>query len=36
MKFKNGSILNTRDILYVELRKIERTVKWKIANFFRM
>lgn len=27
MKFKNGSILNTRDILYVELRKIERTVK---------
>jgi hypothetical protein len=27
MKFKNGSILNTRDILYVELRKIERTIK---------
>jgi len=27
MKFKNGSILNTRDILYAELRKIESTTK---------
>jgi len=27
MKFKNGSILNTRDILYAELRKIESITK---------
>lgn len=27
MKFKNGSILNTRDMLYNELRKLERNTK---------
>lgn len=27
MKFSNGSIINTRDILYNELRKLERNTK---------